>query len=119
MNNACTIYKTADFIGKRWTLVILLEIYKGSDNWKRYSEIKKSIPGITPKILSLRLKELESEGMISKKVDKSVMPIKSEYSLTRRGVEFVKIIKSMKKWALEWKFKNKVCDGQDCRHCEF
>ncbi len=113
----CTIYQTANFIGKRWTLVILLELHKGKYRWKRYSEIKRGIKEITPKLLSLRLKELEKEGLISKRVDSSIVPVKSEYSLTRRGEDFIKIIQDMKEWALKWKFKNKVCEGTDCKNC--
>ena len=111
----CTIYKTANFIGKRWTLLILLELFK-NPGVKRYSEIKSKL-AITPKILSLRLKELEKEGMINKKIDTSKFPIKCEYSLTKSGEDFIKIIKDMKKWALKWKFKNIACEKMDCRNC--
>jgi DNA-binding HxlR family transcriptional regulator len=116
MDDDCTIYRTADFIGKRWTLLILLELYKGKII--RYSKLKNNLTGITPKILSLRLKELEKEKLINKKIDTSVFPIKCEYSLTKSGDDFIKIIKDMKKWALKWKIKNKVCDSTDCRNCE-
>ncbi|MDI6738003.1 MAG: helix-turn-helix domain-containing protein [Nanoarchaeota archaeon] len=117
MNDKCTIYRTADFIGKRWTILILLELYKGDNKWKRYSILKNALPEITPKILSLRLKELESEGMVSRRVDASTAPIKSEYSLTAGGDDFIAIIKEMKQWALKWKFKNKACSGTDCESC--
>ena len=53
MDKDCTIYKTTSFIGKRWTLLILLELYKGKNEWKRYSEIKKRLPEITPKVLNI------------------------------------------------------------------
>ena len=117
MNSDCTIYKTADFIGKKWTILIILELYKGEKE-KRYSEIKKRLPGITPKILSLRLKELEKHKLIKKTTDKSKFPIKCEYSLTESGREFIPIVKSMKQWALKYKFKNKLCSETDCEHCE-
>ena len=116
MEKDCTIYKTADFIGKRWTLLILLELYKG--NKIRYSRLKNNLIGMTPKILSLRLKELEKEKLIRKDIDTSQFPIKCEYSLTKSGTEFIKIIQNMKKWALKWKIKNKVCNNTDCRHCD-
>ena len=115
MDKNCTIYKTTDFIGKKWTLLILLELYK---NEKRYSELKKNILNITPKILSLRLKELEKEGLIVKKVDSQTFPIKCEYSLTKSGEEFIDVIQEMKKWALKWKVKNKVCKSRDCGSCK-
>jgi len=116
MNEKCTIYKTADFIGKKWTIPIILELYKGK---KRYSKLKKSLGNITSKILSTRLKELEKEKMIKKIIDNSKFPIKCEYSLTKSGKEFMPIIQDMKKWALKNKFKNKLCSETDCKHCEF
>jgi DNA-binding HxlR family transcriptional regulator len=115
--DSCTIYKTANFIGKRWTLVILLELYKGHNKWKRYTEIKESLDKITPKILSARLKELEKEGLLRKNVDASVFPVKCEYSLTKSGEDFIKIIQDMKQWALKWKFKNRVCEKMNCEEC--
>ena len=113
----CTIYETANFVGKRWTLVILLELFKGVNKVKRYSELKSSIPDITPKVLSARLKELEQEKLIDKKIDTSEFPIKCEYSLTKPGIEFITIIKDIKSWALKYKIKNQVCQGTDCENC--
>lgn len=115
----CTIYKTLDFIGKKWTLLILLELYKGKSKFKRYSILKKALPTITPKILSARLKELREQGLIIKEVDSSTIPIKSEYTLTEAGNEFINIIQDIKKWALKYKFKDKICEHQDCKDCEF
>lgn len=121
MDLDCTIYKTADIIGKRWTLLILLEIFRASEGGKgkgkRYSDIKRNLPKITPKILSLRLKELEEEGMVVKKIDASSFPIKCEYSLTKQGGAFIDIIKDIKKWALKWRINNKVCSKTNCEEC--
>ena len=116
MDSKCTVYRTADFIGKRWTLLMLLELHKGRPSM-RYSRLKESLPGITPKILSSRLKELEKEGLISKKVKTDTFPVSCEYSLTKSGGDFIRIIKDMKKWALKWKFENKTCKSTDCEHC--
>ncbi|MBU0758219.1 MAG: helix-turn-helix transcriptional regulator [Nanoarchaeota archaeon] len=113
----CTIYETANFIGKKWTLIILLELYKGKEWSKRYSEIKDNIPMITAKILSARLRELEKEGLITKKIDASSFPIKCHYRLTKSGEEFIRIIRDIKSWALRWKIKNKACQRLDCRNC--
>ncbi|MEK6816955.1 MAG: helix-turn-helix domain-containing protein [Nanoarchaeota archaeon] len=117
MDTNCTLYRTADFIGKRWTLLILLEIYKGERQTKRYSQIKSSLPQITSKILSTRLKELEKEGMVRHSITAESFPIVSEYTLTKSGEEFVGIIQSMKTWALKWNLKNKPCQSADCRNC--
>ena len=91
MNEECGIYRTADFIGKRWTLLILLELYKGESKWKRYNGLKRSLMGITSKILSIRLKELEKQDIIRKRTNGG-FPLKSEYSLTESVEDFIKII---------------------------
>jgi len=117
MDETCTIYRTIDFISKKWTLLILLELYKAQGT-KRYSELKGSLLDITPKILSLRLRELEQQGLITKNIDATVFPIRCEYTLTESGKDFIRIIKDIKKWSLEWKQKNKDCASQDCKQCE-
>ena len=117
MEESCTVYRTADFIGKKWTMLIILELYKGKSCTRRYSELKKSLIDITPKMLSARLKELEKEGLVIKKVDATEVPVKSSYSLTSSGKDFIKIIKGFKKWALKWKLENKLCEKADCGKC--
>ena len=96
MDENCTVYKTIDIVSKKWSLIILLEIYKGSQSKKRYSDIKNNIHEITPKVLSGRLKDLEKEGLITKNVDASSFPVKSEYALTKIGLDFISIIKDIK-----------------------
>ncbi len=118
MDENCTVYKTLDYISKKWSLLILLEIYKGVNSRKRYSEIKNKIPEITPKILSSRLKELEKEGFITKHIDAANFPVKSEYALTKIGLDFIGIIKDIKNWSLRWKIHNKVCEQLDCKNCD-
>lgn len=114
----CSIHKTVDIIGKRWTLLILLELYKGKKKVKRYSEIKAKISDITPKMLSMRLHEMESEGLISKKVDTSTVPIKSEYQLTQPGNDLIKVVKDIKKWSMKHKARYKHC-MTSCKDCRF
>ena len=108
----------ASFTGKKWTLLILLEIYKGKFGKRRYSELKAALANITPKVLSMRLKELEKEGMVKKKISTKTFPIKSQYSLTPMGEDFIKIIKGIKRWGLHWKVKNEVCESMNCEQCE-
>lgn len=114
MDENCTIYKTADLIGKRWTLLIILELAKKK---RSFNELKASIPKITAKILSTRLKELEKQQIISKKLLISTQPVKSEYSLTKAGKDFFKIIKQIKQWALKWNIENKLCEKLNCLEC--
>ncbi len=119
MDKNCAVYSASNLIGKRWTIIILLEIYKGENKWKRYNEIKGKLPQLTPKILSTRLKELAKEEIIVKRVDSSVVPIKSEYSLTKRGEEFMDIIKMIKVWSLKNKDNKSGCKNRDCKSCGF
>jgi DNA-binding HxlR family transcriptional regulator len=119
MDKTCPIYNTADFIGKRWTLLILTELYKGSKKWKRYSVLKSSLPGITSKMLAMRLRELEKGSFIKKKIDTRQVPVKSEYSLTEMGVDFIDVVKQMRKWALKWNLRNSHCESVSCKACSF
>ncbi|MFE3845802.1 winged helix-turn-helix transcriptional regulator [Thermoplasmatota archaeon] len=118
MDDDCTVYQTMEYLSKKWSLIILLEIYKGLNEKKRYSEIKKNIATISPKILSTRLKELEKEGIIKKNIDTSSFPIKCEYSLTNSGIDLINIIKNIKDWSLKWKIKNQICEERNCKDCE-
>jgi len=69
-------------------------------------------------MLSSRLRELENQGLITKNIVTNDFPIKCEYTLTDSGKDFIRIIKDIKKWSLQWKNKNKECEQQDCKHCE-
>jgi DNA-binding HxlR family transcriptional regulator len=117
MDENCTVYQTMDFISKKWTLLILLELFKGGKEKKRYSEIKNNMNDITPKVLSERLRELESEGLIKRQVDASRFPIKTEYWLTESGLDFIPVISMMKSWALKWKPHQRICESIDCKNC--
>ncbi|AIZ57043.1 HxlR-like helix-turn-helix [Candidatus Methanoplasma termitum] len=119
MYKMCTLSRTMEYVAKRWTVLILVELWKDEDNeWKRFCEIREAMRDITPKVLSERLKELESEGLIEKRVDSSQFPIKSEYALTPAGLELVEFIQQIKYWALKWKIMDPVCMAQDCRCCK-
>ena len=113
----CTVNMTVKYLTKKWTLLIILELYKGPYNTRRFSELKESLEDITPKILSERLKELEEEGIVSKNVDTSSFPVKCEYTLTESGLDLIEIVRSIKKWALTWKIDNIPCGEQDCKMC--
>lgn len=117
MDELCTVYNAAELIGKKWTLLILLEIYKGKSSTRRYGELKDKIPKITPKILSQRLKELDAKGLIKKRIDASTTPIRCEYTLTASGEGLIGIIKKIKEWSLKHHMKNKACENITCKNC--
>jgi len=103
MDEACTVNMTVKYLTKKWTLLIILELYKGPQHTRRFSELKDSLGDITQKILSERLRELETEGIVTKRVDATSFPVKSEYTLTSSGLELVDVIRGIKMWALKWK----------------
>ena len=117
MDDSCTVNLTVRYLTKKWTLLIILELYKGSGHTRRFSELMEALGDITQKILSERLKELEVEGIVTKKVDATTFPVKSEYTLTKSGLELVDVIRGIKMWALKWKIDNVPCGKQDCSVC--
>ena len=117
MDEACTINMTVKYLTKKWTLLIILELYKGNDYTRRFSDLRDSLDGITPKVLSERLKELEYEGILTRMVDATAFPVKAEYTLSASGLEIVDVIRGIKRWALKWKINNIPCGEQDCKNC--
>ncbi|ABS56755.1 transcriptional regulator, HxlR family [Methanoregula boonei 6A8] len=117
MDETCTVNMTVKYLTKKWTLLIILELYKGPEHTRRFSELMDALDGITQKVLSERLKELEEEGILTKKIDATTFPVKSEYTLTGSGLELMDVIRGIKKWALKWKIDNIPCGSQDCRVC--
>ncbi|GKV67127.1 MULTISPECIES: winged helix-turn-helix transcriptional regulator [Sporosarcina] len=92
----CDLYRSAiEFIGKRWTGIIVYQLFEGP---KRYHELLNSIDGISDRLLSERLKDLEQEGLLIKHVLADA-PKKVEYELTPPGYEFKKVFQAMMDWA--------------------
>lgn len=117
MQDECTVNQTVKYLGKKWMLLIILELYKGEGYTRRFTEVKERLPGITAKVLSARLKELEEEGLVEKRVEAGTVPVRSEYTLTGSGLAMVEVIKDIKQWALRWKIDNLACGAQDCHDC--
>jgi DNA-binding HxlR family transcriptional regulator len=90
----CALDITMHYIGGKWKTVILWYLRKDT---KRFSEIKKHVPDITEKMLSLQLRSLEVDGIIKRKVYAEVPP-KVEYSLTSFGKTMVPMIEEIAKW---------------------
>lgn len=92
---ACTISLAMDIVGGKWKTVIL---YHLKDSEKRYNELRKEIPAITEMTLSLQLKQLEGNGLVSRKVYGEKPPIKVVYSLTEFGKTFLPALEAIDKW---------------------
>lgn len=93
--NFCdNFHGTIEFIGKRWMGIIIYTLLSGP---KRYHEFSDSIPGISDRLLSDRLRDLENQGIISKKKSASA-PRKVEYELTPIGKELETVFRSIFNW---------------------
>jgi DNA-binding HxlR family transcriptional regulator len=90
----CPIVLFLDLIGGKWKSLILWYLKDGT---KRYGELRKTLKDVTPKMLTQQLRELEDDGIISRKVYAEVPP-KVEYSLTEIGESIIKVIWEMREW---------------------
>jgi DNA-binding HxlR family transcriptional regulator len=88
----------------KWTLLILRDLLGGK---KRFGELRKSAGKISPKTLSVRLKELEEAGVLCRTVYPEVPP-RVEYELTGKGMELNGLIEAMAKWGGKWKADNET-----------
>ncbi len=97
-SSECPIEKTMQVIGGKWTFVILRDLFKGA---RRFGELQRSLKGISPRTLSMRLKELEDEGIVSRTIYSEIPP-HVEYSLTEKGKTLRPIFEAMKEWGNAW-----------------
>jgi DNA-binding HxlR family transcriptional regulator len=100
---SCPIEITFKIIGKRWTILIIRELLRGNTQFNRFIE---NIKGITPKVLTERLRELEQQGIIRRKII-SEYPIRIEYSLTDAGKGFEQVLLSAASFSMKY-FPNSV-----------
>ena len=91
----CCASLTMGVIGGKWKTVILYHLIEGT---LRYNELRKCMPTVTERTLSLQLKKLEEDGIVQRKVYHRKPPLKVEYSLTDLGQTLVPIIKSIADW---------------------
>ncbi len=95
----CPIYHRAiELIGRRWTGAILRVLLSGQT---RFSDITTAIPGLSDRLLSERLKELEAEGIVTRTVIPET-PVRIEYRLTEKGRALSHVIDAVSEWAGEW-----------------
>ena len=90
----CAMDVTMHYIGGKWKAVVLWYLRKDK---KRFGELKRHIPSITEKMLSLQLKQLVKDGIVKKKIFAEVPP-KVEYSLTEHGKTLIPLLEEISKW---------------------
>ncbi len=91
-------HHAAELIGRRWTGAILRVLISGPH---RFNELLATIPGLSDRLLSERLRELEAEGLVIRHV-LAGPPVRVEYSLTERGYDLEQVIRTIAAWAEKW-----------------
>ena len=95
----CPIETTLLLLSNKWTILILRDLFDGT---KRFGELKKSLTGVSQKVLTANLRTLEEKGIVRRKIYPEVPP-RVEYSLTELGTTLKPVIDSMKEWGEYYK----------------
>ncbi len=94
----CAVACSADIIGAKWTAVLVHDLSEGS---RRFSDLERALPGISPRTLSERLRALEQEGILERH-SYSESPPRVEYELTPKGQALLPIIEAMRQFGHDW-----------------
>lgn len=101
-DSTCSVAACADIIGSKWTAVIVHDLSEGA---RRFSELERACPGISPRTLSERLRALEQEELVVRR-SYAETPPRVEYELTEKGQGLLPIIDAMRSFGHEWL----ICD---------
>jgi DNA-binding HxlR family transcriptional regulator len=94
----CPVCRTADIVCAKWTLLVVRELDEGRS---RFCELERSLTGISPRTLSLRLRELEQEGIVERQ-QLPELPPRVEYALTDKGRALLPMIEDMRCFGEQW-----------------
>lgn len=100
----CTVEAALEVIGGKWKLVILRHLLEGT---KRFGELDKALTGITPRMLTRQLRELEADGLVLRTVYPQVPP-KVEYSVTDIGASLRTITKQLEQWGRTYREREHI-----------
>lgn len=95
----CPVATTISLIGNKWKLLIIRDLLGGT---KRFGELRKSLTGISQRVLTENLRELEGDGLLDRKVYAEVPP-RVEYSLNKTGLSLRPVIETMADWGTRYK----------------
>lgn len=98
---ACPVETTLTLIGDKWKVLILRDLLPGT---KRFGELKKSIGSVSQKVLTAQLRDMEENGLVSRKVYAEVPP-RVEYTLTELGYSLKPVLDALWNWGEEYKSK--------------
>src|ERR1700740_3727338 len=96
--DTCPVCRTAEIVCGKWTLLVSREL---ADGRSRFCELERSLAGISPRTLSLRLRALEEEGIVERNTFGEVPP-RVEYALTEKGRALLPIIDDMRSYGEQW-----------------
>lgn len=96
---ACPVETTLTLIGNKWKVLILRDLLSGT---KRFSELKRSLNGVSQKVLTTQLRAMEANGLVHREVFAEVPP-RVEYSLTELGRSLKPILDAMVEWGTAYK----------------
>ena len=97
-NDICPVCRTAEIVCGKWTLLVIRDLAEGRS---RFCELERSLAGISPRTLSLRLRALEEEGIVRRQTYPEVPP-RVEYALTEKGRALLPLIEDMRSFGREW-----------------
>ena len=97
-DDTCPVCRTAEIVCGKWTLLVIRDL---ADGRSRFCELERSLQGISPRTLSLRLRALEEEGILERQTYPEVPP-RVEYALTEKGQALVPLIEDMRTYGREW-----------------
>ena len=104
-NSDCPVCRTADIVCGKWTMLVIRDL---AESRRRFCELERSLAGISPRTLSLRLRALEEEGIVARQTYPEVPP-RVEYALTEKGRALVPIVESMRVYGREWLNEDGAC----------
>src|SRR5215211_8704674 len=97
-DSECPVSCCAEIISGKWTLLVIRDLADGS---RRFCELERSLAGISPRTLSLRLRALEEQGIVKRRTYPEVPP-RVEYALTEKGGALVPLIEDMRAYGRQW-----------------
>src|SRR5437764_10683697 len=97
-NSDCPVCRTAEIVCSKWTMLVIRDLGEGRS---RFCELERSLAGISPRTLSLRLRALEEEGIVERQTFPEVPP-RVEYALTEKGRALLPIIDDMRAYGEDW-----------------
>lgn len=97
-NANCPVCRTAEVVCSKWTMLVIRDLAEGRS---RFCELERSLEGISPRTLSLRLRALEEEGIVERRTFPEVPP-RVEYALTDKGRALAPLIEDMRRYGQKW-----------------